>query len=400
MGFGPTQSARFGLRRGLITGLLPAGLLLVAGMGSGCATRINIERRFSAAAFDWLTYGGSPSRSNQSSLGLEPPLKTIWEYNAMAGIAATPIVRDSVVLVGTLQGELHAIRFSDGESLGYVSLESAITGTPAWDGPFVYVPSALGSETLVCFSLREGRRRWTARLGPIETSPLLIGEFLYVVTLDGILFALKKEDGKEFWKFEYAAEESRKQVRSSPASDGEIVVFGSDDGWVHAVERLTGSLRWKIRLDGSIFASPVLSNGSCFVATLDGSLVAIDSRTGTVRWKHETGSRLYAPPAASDEEVYLGSADGRLVALDARTGTAKWSFSARSVISCQPLIAGDLLYVGSLDRSLYAVRRQTGEKVWEYEAEGRIKVSPVVWGDVLLLTYEDKYVAAMRSVRQ
>jgi outer membrane protein assembly factor BamB len=366
----------------------------------GCGTGIKVERTLAPRPFDWLMYGGNAGRTNQSSSTVSPPLKPVWEYNAVSGISGSPLVRDSIVLVGTLKGELHAVRLSDGEGLGYMVLESAVVGTPVWDGNYVYVAGALGKETLTSVFLRDGKRQWTAQYGPIETSPLMIGEFLYVTTLDGTLIALKKSDGMEFWRFETAAKEDRQPVRSSPASDGEIIAFGSDDGWIYAVERLTGKLRWKYQTGASVFATPVVQEGTCVVGSLDGTLYAIDSRTGELRWKHETGSKIYAPAAVSGSVVFIGISDGDVLALRLDSGKEIWSFSARSVVSCAPLIAGDILYVGSLDHRLYALRLQTGEKLWEYEVEGRIRVTPVIWGDIMLLTYEDKYITALRPDRK
>lgn len=366
---------------------------------TGCAG-LRIGRSMAPMPFDWVTYGGSPARTNQSYSIVSPPLKAVWEYDAMAGISGTPLVRDSIVLVGTLQGELHAIRLSDGERLGFMTLESAVAGTPVWDGTYVYVASALGTETLACVFLRDGRRQWTARYGPIESSPLLVGEFLYVTTLDGTLVCLKKADGTEFWKFEPAAKEQRKPIRSSPASDGEVIVFGSDDSWIYAVERLTGKLRWKYQASASVFATPILWEGVCVVGSINGVVYAIDTRSGQLCWNYETGSAIYAPAAAAQHQVLIGAADGTVSALSLDSGKPVWSFSARSVVSSAPLIAGDIVYVGSLDRTLYALRLQTGEKLWQYEVEGRIKVSPVIWGDVLLLTSEDKYITALRPTQE
>jgi eukaryotic-like serine/threonine-protein kinase len=376
--------------------VIVAAFAVCAQLLAGCGTGIHLERTLPSRPYDWLTYGGNAGRTSQSASTVSPPLKPVWEYNAVSGISGSPLVRDSVVLVGTLKGELHAVRLSDGEGLGYMVLESAVVGTPVWDGQYVYVAGALGTETLTCIFLRDGKKQWTARYGPIETSPLMIGEFLYVTALDGTLIALKKSDGMEFWRFETAAKEDRKPVRSSPASDGEIVAFGSDDGWVYAVERLTGKLRWKYQTGASVFATPVVQEGICVVGSLDGNLYAIDSRTGELRWKHETGSKIYAPAAVSGSMVFIGISDGRVLALHLDSGKEIWSFSARSVVSCAPLIAGEVLYVGSLDHRLYALRLQTGEKLWEYEVEGRIRVTPIIWGDCLLLTYEDKYITALR----
>ena len=363
---------------------------------AGCATGIDLKRNLATRSFDWLTYGGTQGRTNQSQSVLSPPLKPVWEYDAISGIAGTPLVEDSVIFVGTLKGELHAIRLSDGEGYGAAVFESAIVGTPVVDGNYAYVATALGKETLTCVFLRDGKRHWTAQYGAIETSPLQIGEFLYITTLDGTLVSLKKADGVQFWKYETAAKERRKPIRSSPASDGDVIAFGSDDGVIYAVERLTGTARWKYQTGASIFATPIIHEGLCIVGSLDSVLYAIDGRTGRLRWKYETGSRIYAPASATQSLVFIGSSDGTVTALSMDSGKKVWSFSAKSVVSCAPLIAGDVLYVGSQDRTLYALRLQTGEKIWEYTVDGRIKVSPVIWGDVLLLTSEDKYITALR----
>jgi eukaryotic-like serine/threonine-protein kinase len=368
-------------------------------LASGCAG-IRIQRHLAQKSYDWVTYGGTVSRTNESFSTVMPPLKPIWEYDALAGISGTPLVRDSVILVGTLRGELHAINIVTGDRMGYAVMESAVSGTPVWDEGNVYVTCALGTETLFCMSLQDAKRIWSGKYGPIETSPLVVGEFLYVVTLDGTLQCLKKVDGVEFWKYEFADKDMRKPVRSSPASDGEVIVFGSDGGGIYAVERLTGKLRWKYQATASIFATPVLSNGVCVVGAIDGVLYALNTRTGELRWKYETGTRIFAPAAATQKQIFIGTADGKVTALDLESGKKLWNFSCRSVVSCAPLVAGDILYVGSQDRNLYALRVATGEKIWQYEAPGRIKVSPVIWGDMMLLTYEDRYVAALKQVPQ
>lgn len=378
---------------------IPAVVAVCIVLASGCSG-IRIQRNLSQKPYDWLTYGGTPARTNESLSTLMPPLKPIWEYDALGGISGTPLVRDTVAIIGTLRGELHAIKLTTGDRMGYATMESAVAGTPVWDQGYVYVACALGTETLLCMSLREGTRKWTGQYGPIETSPLVVGEFLYVVTLDGVLECLKKADGLEFWKYEFAEKDERKPVRSSPATDGEVIVFGSDGGGIYAVERLSGKLRWKFQASSSIFATPVLSNGVCVVGAIDGVLYALDTRTGEIRWKYETGARIFAPAAASQNQIFIGTADGKVTALSVENGKKLWSFSCRSVVSCAPLVAGEILYVGSQDRNLYALRVATGEKIWQYEAPGRIKVSPVIWGDMMLLTYEDRYVAALKPAQQ
>jgi len=374
-------------------------LLILFLLMQGCAG-IRINRSLRAAPYDWLMYGGATSRVNQSGSSVTPPLAEVWEYNALAGIHGAPLVRDSVVLVVTLHGEIQAVNLANGERIGYMALESAVEGTPVWDGSNVYVASASGTETIACIGIRGGERWWVGQYGPIESSPLVIGELLYVTTLEGMLCCINKSDGIELWRFETREKEKRKPIRSSPASDGAVIIFGSDDGGIYAVERTSGKLRWKYQTEASVFAAPIVTREMCIVGSLDGFVYAIELNSGKLVWKYKTGSKIYGAAAATDSMVYVGSADGRLLALKVNSGERVWSFSARSVISSAPLIAGDLLYVGSMDRTLYALRSETGEKLWQYDAPGRIRVSPVIWGDLLLLTVEDKLLIALKQVQR
>ena len=372
-------------------------IVLMGGLW-GCSG-IRIRRPLAISPSDWVMYGGAPERANYILHTVHPPLEELWEYNALAGISTTPLVRDSVVLIGTLNGELQAVSLTTGDRIGYVVLASAVAGTPVWDGIHVYVPSAAGKETLARISLQTGKREWVMNYGPIESSPLLFGELLYVTTLDGLLYCINKVDGTEIWKFETRAKDVRKPIRSSPASDGAVIVFGCDDHFVYAVDRASGKLRWKYETGASVFATPIIALGKCIVGSLDGTVYAIDVRTGDLAWEYDAGSKIYGAAAADDARVYVGSADGKLHALMLETGVSNWTYDARSVIDCAPLVAGDILYVGSLDRTLYALRAGTGEELWHFDAPGRIRVPPVIWGTTLLLTSEDKYVLALRPTQ-
>lgn len=363
---------------------------------TGCAG-IRIGRSLQQHPDDWLMYGGTATRVNQSHAVVAPPLHQVWEYNALAGIAATPLVRDSVMIIGTLHGELQAVNLGNGKRLGYIVLESAVAATPAWDGNYVYVPSAHGTETLACIGIEESERKWVASLGPIESSPLLVGDLLYVVTLDGTLYCLNKNDAAEIWKFAPSPKEKRKPVRSSPATDGTTIVFGSDDGSVYAVDRLSGQLQWKHHIGGSIVATPIISEGNVVVGSTNGLLVALRANDGTLLWKYDTGSKIFGAASATKNIIFVGSADGRCHAVKSSSGAMVWTFSTKSVLNSAPLVAGTILYFGSLDRTLYALRVDTGEELWRYAAPGRIRVSPVIWGTTLLLTYEDKFVSAFRA---
>lgn len=376
------------LMRNLLHMTVVSALLL-----AGCSG-LRVNRSIASRSGDWAMYGGSPSRTNVSSSTIRPPLQVIWQYNAQSGISGTPLVRDSIMVIGTLQGEIQAVNLTNGRRLGYKVMEGSIVGTPVLDGTRVIFAMSVAQESIVAMDLVTGKQAWTYAAGAVESASLLYENVLFVTTLQGSLVCLDKNTGEEIWKF--TTEEDSQPIRSSPATDGSIICFGSDDGQVFGVDRASGRLLWKTDVRGGVFASPIIASGMVIVGTIKGNVIAIDAETGVQRWSYETGSRVYSAAAGAGTVVYVGSANGVLHALDRETGALVWKFEAGSVISSAPLVASGLVYVGSLDKMLYVLDAATGNEVWKFEAEGRIRVSPVLWGDFLLVTSEDKYVTALR----
>jgi len=361
---------------------------------AGCSG-LRLKRGMLTRPGDWAMYGGGPSRTNVSQSVMRPPFLEVWQYNAQAGVSGTPLVRDSVMVVGTLHGEIQAVNVNNGKRLGYKVMEGSIVGTPVLDGTRVIFAMSGLPESVAVMDLGNGDRVWTYPAGPVESAPLLYEDLVYVTTLQGSLIALEKSSGEEAWKF--APEENGQPIRSSPASDGSVICFGSDDGHVYGVDRESGRMLWKTDAGASVFASPIITSDLVIVGTIKGVVVALDAATGSLKWSYATGSRIYSAAAGARNAIYVGSADGVLHALDPAAGTLLWEFEAGSVIASAPLVASGLIFVGSLDKKLYVLDAGTGQELWQFEAEGRIRVSPVLWGEYLLVTSEDKYITALRQ---
>jgi outer membrane protein assembly factor BamB len=285
-------------------------------------------------------------------------------------------------------------RLSDGKQLGYQKVGGTISSTPVVEGSILFVAKAEGDETLQCYDLRSGRKQWGRELGPIEASLLISGNRLFALTVRGALVCVDKSDGSELWRFTVPSDEPWVLTRSAPATDGSVIVFGTDEGKLFAVDHWSGTLRWTYRADASIWPGPVMNGGRVFVGSQSGTFLCLDSRTGELRWSDKTGAAIFGEAAALDTSVYIGSSDGILRCYEASSGILRWKFRARSVINSAPLLCGGVLYVGSLDHTLYAVRTDNGEELWRFTVPGRIKVSPVFWRGTLLVPSEERYVTA------
>jgi eukaryotic-like serine/threonine-protein kinase len=60
-----------------------------------------------------------------------------------------------------------------------------------------------------------------------------------------------------------------------------------------------------------------------FLGGTDGNFYAIDRESGTLKWKFEAKSRITSYPAVSGCLAYFDAYDGNLYALDAATGQLK-----------------------------------------------------------------------------
>src|SRR6185312_4716982 len=68
-------------------------------------------------------------------------------------------------------------------------------------------------------------------------------------------------------------------VSSAVWRDG-MVLFGSDDGNVYAVDAATGRQRWMTHTGGPVASTPAVSGGRVFAVSGDGRLYALDARSG------------------------------------------------------------------------------------------------------------------------
>jgi MYXO-CTERM domain-containing protein len=179
----------------------------------------------------------------------------------------------------------------------------------------------------------------------------------------------------------FVFDQSRLDLRSSPAvATNGTIFFGSDDNQVYAV-RPDGTLKWRTQTGGDVHSSPAIGfGGTVFVGSDDDRLYALDPETGAVRCSRNLGNLDVesSPAVGGDGTVYVGSDDNRLYALDPGDCTVKWTVQTGGDVASSPAVGGDgTIYVGSNDNKLYAVR-PTGSLKWTFTTGGNVESSPAI----------------------
>jgi len=342
-------------------------------------------------------YGGGIGRTNVAHSSVDPPLAPLWEYDASAGFGPfSGAIAGNNLFVGNLSGEVHVVDIPTGKGMGKYDFGTAIVGTPVVDRDLMYLALSRSEESLIAYNLVTAKIEWRARLGDIETSPLLMNKRLYVTSLEGSLICADSRNGEIVWRFTLPTNLRTRTIRSSPASDGVVVVFGCDDGDVYAVGIDDGKLRWTAKTGGSVLASPSVTLGKVFVGSLDNTFYAFDAGSGKLVWKQPLDAKIYSSQAVDDHAVFVGTSGRRVFCLDAQTGRVLWRAPTNSVVNAAPLVSGGAVYVGSLDKTLYAFDCASGELLWQYKSEGRIKTMPLATGQYLFLFAEDRSVIAFK----
>jgi outer membrane protein assembly factor BamB len=146
-------------------------------------------------------------------------------------------------------------------------------------------------------------------------------------------------------------------ISSSPAVVNGVVYFGSEDGYLYAVnaDTDTGEIKWRFKTGDSISSSPAVVNGVVYVGSLDGYLYAVNADTGEMEWRFNTGNFVRSSPAVVNGVVYVGSYNHYLYAVNADTGKMEWRFKTGSSIYSSPVVVNGVVYVGSDDGYLYAL---------------------------------------------
>ena len=213
--------------------------------------------------------------------------------------------------------------------------------------------------------------------GSYNRQPLLVGDEIFTVDIDGLIKNIDAESGKLKWDFETGIESI-----TGLFGNNKIIVASSRNGELNIYDRTDNNLnlRWSARLKGEIRSAPVTNADSLFIRTVDGRLSSISKADGSIQW---TVSHLVpalsltgnSAPILHNELVIAGFDDGKLAAFDQTNGQVVWEITVsqptgrseieRLVDVDGQFILGDgVIYVSSYQGRIAAIQAIDGEELW------------------------------------
>ncbi|XP_074109701.1 aminoadipate-semialdehyde dehydrogenase isoform X2 [Cotesia typhae] len=261
------------------------------------------------------------------------------------------------------------------------------------DQSFANVSSHSGLILTVDLKTKEN---WKIQLPDrIEGSTLVIDNFKGIVGChDGFIYCLHLKTGQIFWSFETG---NIVKCLAAVCSEKLNIFIGSYDHFVYCIS-LEGSLVWKLKVDGSTLATPLVhtETNAVIFSLLNSNCISMDQKTGQVRWKYQCKSSIFSTSNISSNILILADVCGNIRGLDINNGNELWIFSISGnifsdIVICTDAIANSFMFTSKngFFYKYYFYETQHPKLHYKVDLGSSVVATPWVEKDLAVIVRED-----------
>jgi len=324
----------------------------------------------------------------------------IWQFESGGNLSGDPVLVDGRVYAARQSGTIYCFDTGSKDPVWQRNLDVPLRGTPGISSTRLYVGDT--DRNLYALNEADGSIVWSYQTPAAETENKAYQYFstaveanipsvpnpsrVYVGAASGYVYCLNAANGFLIWKYQVSD-----WVRSRPVVLGDTIYVATLDGKIIALEDAgnTGKKLWETQLGEHGFSADLVGNANGILASgMDLILYSVSPRTGYIQWRHSMidaawieGKRYHADvfagqyqasPVVVENIVYIGGPDGFLNAHDADTGRRLWRFETGGRISATPRVAEGKVFVGQNAGydEYYSVDQYTGEPIWRIDDLG------------------------------
>lgn len=262
-------------------------------------------------------------------------------------------VNDTIVYAGTVDGTVYALDRETGDVIWKYGAARDIWSTPLLDGETLYVTSL--DKHLYAFDAASGEKLWefpregselsADEVGAMVGTPTLSDGVLYFGSFSNHVYALDIATQELLWEPHMTGN----WVWGSPAIDDEsgLLIGGDLDGHVFALNKDTGKEVWGFDTDGPVVGTPAIGDKEgervVFVTSGDTNLYTLSLTDGSpadapisieaefsafLSGTSERPIPIYAAPVLYDGMILVGAHQGNypLYAFDQETLLERWHY--------------------------------------------------------------------------
>jgi outer membrane protein assembly factor BamB len=248
-----------------------------------------------------------------------------WRHAMSSEVLAKPLVTDGSVVVRTVDGRLQALSLADAaqrwviqEAVPPLSLRGTAPALRVGDA----VLAGFDNGKVVAVDVKTGETLWGTVVSPpqgrtelerlvdLDSAIKASGDDIFVVGFQGRAAMLARESGQIWWAKEISS------YRGLGMDETNLYITNANGGVV-AFKRRDGGPVWEqltaLRLRG--LTSPEVDGDAVVVGDFEGYLHWLDKNTGAIIGRVKTGGdRITNAPLVAGGRVYVQTDTGRLVA--------------------------------------------------------------------------------------
>jgi outer membrane protein assembly factor BamB len=261
----------------------------------------------------------------------------IWRFATTSGVESSPAVENGVVYIGSFDGYIYALNATNGALIWSYLAGSSTYSSPAIVNGLLFQGASDGN--IYALNASNGELIWKYQTGsPVYASPAVVDNVVYANSDNGAVYALIGSDGSEIWRGNIGVGD---HADASPAVADGIVYFVARSG-LYSFNASTGSQIWYFtspysprQFTGYVYSCPAIAGNIVYYGSCDGYVFALNTNNGSMVWSYQTGLFVFASPALANGVLYVGSYDGYLYALGNASAPATTP-TLNSTSSAQP----------------------------------------------------------------
>ena len=256
----------------------------------------------------------------------------LWDYDTKSPSRIAPTVDNDLVIVQTLDNGIYVLKVKDGSLLWKDKMETENTiivggAAPAYNPDKDLIIAAFSNGQIQAYKASTGTALWTEWLTPatttealaeitsVKANPIIDGDKVFAVGYNAPLVAIDVRTGAKLWQKEIAAS-------SQPWVAGEFLFVLTNDGDLAALNKQNGKIVWTTIIPyakgddrlGIFTAGPLLANDALLVASSNGKLFSVSPYNGRIMGVADIEEGVENTPIMVNETLLLTTKEAEITA--------------------------------------------------------------------------------------
>lgn len=351
-----------------------------------------------------LDTDNSPQPHKLTAIKTQAKVTQVWSTrvgkgNAGKALKLRPVIAGKRIFTADSYGMITATAKHSGQIVWQTDAKTRIVSGPSVANNVLVFGTA--NAEVIALRADNGHLLWRQRVSNEVLAPAYVGaEDVVVKTVDGRLFCFAANSGKKRWSHLHGAPTLILRGSSAPTVAGNKVIAGFEDGKLVALDIASGEKAWETLIAGpkgmsalermiDIDIDPVVKGNTVYVASYQGALVAIDLRTGNKKWQRPMSA--YAGLTINSDSVVITDANSHVWSVRQGNGRVLWHqnlLAARGVTA--PISMGNFLVVADSQGYLHWLNQDDGNfSARVAVSSSGIQAAPVASGKSLFVLSND-----------